>query len=56
MSNNNYESLIKASVNIHLKMITPEERVDFLYSIRENFCIFCGDEINGKTCHCENDD
>lgn len=38
-----------------LEKCTAEQRVDFLYRIRQLYCIYCGNEIDG-ICYCTNDE
>ena len=47
---------VEDRVKRHLQTLTPDQRVEFLQSIGETFCLHCGEERHGRTCHCTNDE
>lgn len=43
-------------VRFLLGQLTADERVEFWQEARFGYCEHCGFEIEGRTCHCTNDD
>lgn len=55
----NSQELLNAVLQ-HLETLTPIDRVNFLFDIRDTFCVHCGDNrrdvSSGEWCHCTNDE
>ena len=50
------KQIIFYQVRLALENMSDEERKDFLYSIADDYCRYCGRKEYGDNCQCENDE
>ena len=39
-----------------LSLCTQNDRIEIMSELNDNYCRHCGITLNGKNCHCTNDD